>query len=194
MATLLLIPRTLCSCIYISRVASDWKVCIKVFNVPLKKGNKPNTHIYITYLYIHNIKTLTCRGMHAQLSSLRKLIQQLDPPLWSHFQQKDATNLFFCYRWILILFKREFNFDQVLRLWDGLFACSRDQLHLFLCVAVLERQRRHILEEDLDFDGLLALCVSLRGKIDLEVALRDAAMLKEYAGEEGRKAVEGLPW
>jgi TBC1 domain family member 15 len=132
--------------------------------------------------------------MHSQLSALRHLLHRLDPPLFAHLEKKDATNLFFAYRWVLILFKREFAFEQVLRLWDGLFARPSQHLHLFLAIAVLERQRRHILEEDLDFDGLLALCVSLKGKIDLEQVMRDAAMLREYAGEAGRDAVAGLPW
>ena len=98
-----------------------------------------------------------------------------------------------CTRWVLILFKREFKFDQVLRLWPALWARPQSQLHLFLAAALLCRHRRQILEENLDFDGLLELCVKMSGKIDLEMALSDASMLKEVAGKRGAAAVAGLP-
>ena len=53
------------------------------------------------------------RGMHSQLLALEKLLQLLDPQLYAHFKQKDCLNFFFCFRWVLILFKREFDFDEV---------------------------------------------------------------------------------
>ena len=134
-----------------------------------------------------------CSGMHAQLVVLRHLIGQIDPPLYAHLARHDALSLFFCYRWILILFKREFNFDQVLRLWEALWAKPGHQLHLYLAAAVLCRQRRRILEESLDFDGLLELCVQLAGNIDLEMALADAEKLRIFAGEAGEALVGELP-
>jgi hypothetical protein len=33
-------------------------------------------------------------------------------------ESKGVLQLFFCYRWILINFKREFVFEDVLRLWE----------------------------------------------------------------------------
>lgn len=63
----------------------------------------------------------------------------------------------------------------------------------YLAVAILARQRRHILEGDLDFDGLLKLCVDLAGQVDLEQALADAEALREFAGEAGRQVVAALP-
>ena len=134
-----------------------------------------------------------CVGMHLQLEALRRLLAVLDPPLHAHLARHDALNLFFCYRWVLILFKREFAFDQVLRLWEALWARPGHHLHLHLAAALLSRQRRRIFEEDLNFDGLLKMCVDLAGEIDLEQALADAKMMKEHAGEAGEAAVAGLP-
>lgn len=73
---------------------------------------------------------VACRGMHAQLEALRQLLALLDPPLHAHLARQDALNLFFCYRWVLIQFKREFKFDQVLRLWEALWARPKDHVHL----------------------------------------------------------------
>ncbi len=51
--------------------------------------------------------------MHEQLLALRALLQLLDPQLYAHLEARDCLSLFFCYRWVLIAFKREFVFDEV---------------------------------------------------------------------------------
>lgn len=56
---------------------------------------------------------LRCRGMHAQLVALRRLVQLLDPPLYAHLEARDCLNFYFCYRWCLIHFKRELPFEEV---------------------------------------------------------------------------------
>ncbi|AQK54630.1 RabGAP/TBC domain-containing protein [Zea mays] len=45
-------------------------------------------------------------GMHAQLLALSKLVELLDPSLHNYFRQNDCLNYFFCFRWVLIQFKR----------------------------------------------------------------------------------------
>ncbi|KAE8797364.1 TBC1 domain family member 15 [Hordeum vulgare] len=45
-------------------------------------------------------------GMHAQLLGLSKLVELLDPSLHNYFRQNDCLNYFFCFRWVLIQFKR----------------------------------------------------------------------------------------
>jgi hypothetical protein len=56
--------------------------------------------------------------MKRQLSTLQQLIASMDPELHAHLEKTGSLNLFFCFRWILISFKREFAFDQVIRLWE----------------------------------------------------------------------------
>jgi hypothetical protein len=45
-------------------------------------------------------------GMHTQLFALSKLVELLDSPLHNYFKENDCLNYFFCFRWILIQFKR----------------------------------------------------------------------------------------
>eukprot|EP00887_Chlorella_sp_A99_P005546 scaffold1.g5546.t1 len=112
-------------------------------------------------------------------------------------QERDCMSLFFLYRWVLILWKREFEFGEVLRLWEALWACPATRhLHLYMCVAVLEHQRRRILgSPGLEFDDLLKLCVELAGRMDLGACLRNALLLCQYAGEAGAEtaAVDPSP-
>ncbi|CAD7699808.1 unnamed protein product [Ostreobium quekettii] len=123
------------------------------------------------------------RGMHAQLVSLRKLLQLLDPQLYAFLEKKDCLNFFFCFRWLLIHFKREFSFDEVLRLWEVLWSRHlSEHFHLYMCIAILMHHRRAIMDADFEFDELLKFCVELSGNIDLKATLRLAAVLRLYIG------------
>lgn len=61
-------------------------------------------------------------------------------------EKTDGLNLFFCFRWILISFKREFPFDDVLRLWEVLWTnYYSHSFVLFVALAILESHRDVIL-------------------------------------------------
>ncbi|KAJ1443915.1 Rab-GTPase-TBC domain [Sesbania bispinosa] len=125
-------------------------------------------------------------GMHSQLFALSKLVELLDSPLHNYFKQRDCLNYFFCFRWILIQFKREFEFKKTMRLWEVLWThYPSEHLHLYVCVAVLKRYRGKIMGEEMDFDNLLKFINELSGHIDLDATLRDAEALCICAGENG---------
>jgi hypothetical protein len=61
-------------------------------------------------------------------------------------EKAEGLNLFFCFRWVLIAFKREFPFDEVLGLWEILWTdYYSSQFLLFVAFAVLESHRDVIL-------------------------------------------------
>lgn len=69
-------------------------------------------------------------------------------------EKAEALNLFFCFRWVLIAFKREFPFDEVLRLWEVLWTdYYSSQFLLFVAFAVLESHRDMILRYLIEVGG-----------------------------------------
>ncbi|CAK7345416.1 unnamed protein product [Dovyalis caffra] len=125
-------------------------------------------------------------GMHSQLFALSKLVELLDSPLDNYFKQNDCLNYFFCFRWVLIQFKREFEYKKTMRLWEVLWTHHlSEHLHLYVCVAILKRYRNKIIGEHMDFDTLLKFINELSGHIDLDAILRDAEALCICAGENG---------
>lgn len=129
-------------------------------------------------------------GMQAQLSAVSKLVQLLDNPLHDYFKQNDCLNYFFCFRWILICFKREFDYNDVLRLWEVLWShYLSEHFHLYMCVAILKRHRRKIMDEQMEFDTLLKFINELSGHIELESTLRDTEALCLFAGEKGTACI-----
>ncbi|KAM3321355.1 TBC1 domain family member 15 [Capsicum chacoense] len=129
-------------------------------------------------------------GMHSQLFALSKLVELLDIPLHNYFKKNDCLNYFFCFRWVLIQFKREFEFEKTMRLWEVLWTHYKSEhLHLYVCVSILKRYRRKIIGEEMDFDTLLKFINELSGHIDLDAILRDAEALCICASENGEACI-----
>lgn len=117
-------------------------------------------------------------GMRSQLLALDQLVQFMDPELWNHLQSADSTNFFFFFRMILVWYKREFEWMDVLRLWEGFWTDFQSaEFHLFVALAILERHRDVIMEHLKHFDEVLKYINELSGTIDLESTLIRAESL-----------------
>ncbi|OAD77895.1 hypothetical protein PHYBLDRAFT_108322, partial [Phycomyces blakesleeanus NRRL 1555(-)] len=119
-------------------------------------------------------------GMHGQLKTLDSLIRFMDPELYKHFEQTETANLFFCFRWLLVWFKREFQWEDVILLWEVLWTDHlSNQFIMFVALAVLDERRDIILKEMTQFDELLKYINDLSGTINLKSTLERAQVLFE---------------
>ncbi|KAJ9637267.1 hypothetical protein H2199_007554 [Coniosporium tulheliwenetii] len=78
-----------------------------------------------------------------------QLLPAVDPGLADHLKEVDVVPQIFLMRWIRLLFGREFPYDDVLAVWDLLFAedPTLDLVDL-ICVAMLLRVRWQLIEAD----------------------------------------------
>ncbi|KAF3922692.1 hypothetical protein ABW21_db0204553 [Orbilia brochopaga] len=117
-------------------------------------------------------------GMRAQLVALDQLVMLMDPVLWKHLEKAESTNFFFFFRMILVWYKREFEWADVLRLWEGMWTnYLSGQFHLFIALAVLERHRSVIMDHLQHFDEVLKYINELSGTIELNSTLIRAEAL-----------------
>ena len=56
-----------------------------------------------------------------QLANIRVLLDFVDSKFSLYLEKNESSNMYFCFRWILILFKREFTFPDIMRLWEILW-------------------------------------------------------------------------
>lgn len=95
-------------------------------------------------------------GMRSQLLTLDQLVQFMDPKLYKHLQSADSTNFFFFFRMLLVWFKREFVWKDILRLWEVLWTdYLSSSFHLFVALAILEKHRDVIMNHLKHFDEVL---------------------------------------
>lgn len=64
--------------------------------------------------------------------------------------------MYFCFRWILVCFKREFTFEEIMYLWEVLWTEIPCQSFLLLfCVAILDGQMNMIIENKFGLTEIL---------------------------------------
>ncbi|CZR60113.1 probable GTPase activating protein [Phialocephala subalpina] len=121
-------------------------------------------------------------GMRKQLLTLDHLVQLMDPKLYIHLQSADSTNFFFFFRMLLVWYKREFAWLDVLTLWERLWTDYLSSgFHLFIALAILEKHRSVIMEHLKHFDEVLKYVNELSNTIDLESTLiRAEALFRRF--------------
>ncbi|POS85365.1 hypothetical protein EPUL_003433, partial [Erysiphe pulchra] len=117
-------------------------------------------------------------GMRKQLVTLENLVQVMDPKLYLHLQSADCINFFFFFRMLIVWFKREFSWDNILSLWERLWTdFLTSNFHIFIAFAILEKHRDVIMEHLKHFDEVLKYVNELSATIDLETTLISAEAL-----------------
>ncbi|XP_030645504.1 TBC1 domain family member 17 isoform X2 [Chanos chanos] len=123
-------------------------------------------------------------AMKQQLLQLSLLLRALDPELCDYLDSQDSGSLCFCFRWLLIWFKREFSFEDILSLWEVLWTrLPCENFHLLMACSILESQRGELIGSDHDFNTILKHINELTMKLDLHTVLCDAeAIYLQLAG------------
>lgn len=113
------------------------------------------------------------QGMKTQLIQLSTLLRLLDLSFLNYLESQDSGYLYFCFRWLLIRFKRELSFQDVLRLWEVMWTGLPCQnFHLLVCCAILDSEKQKIMEENYDFNEILKHINELSMKLDIEEILQ----------------------
>ena len=117
-------------------------------------------------------------GMKKQMLTLNELVQFMLPDLFKHLDKCESTDLFFFFRMLLVWFKREFEWDQVLRLWEILFTdYYSSQYHLLFALSVLSDNERIIIQNLRRFDEVLKYMNDLSMNLNLNNLLIRSELL-----------------
>eukprot|EP01103_Thecamoeba_quadrilineata_P014728 TRINITY_DN4462_c0_g1_i2.p1 TRINITY_DN4462_c0_g1~~TRINITY_DN4462_c0_g1_i2.p1 ORF type:complete len:405 (+),score=83.14 TRINITY_DN4462_c0_g1_i2:455-1669(+) len=83
-----------------------------------------------------------CREMHF-------LLKERDPALFFHLEKINIEPQIYALRWVRLLLSREFHLDDVLILWDAIFAYDKSfTLITYICVAMLIYIRQELIGQD----------------------------------------------
>ncbi|XP_076054013.1 TBC1 domain family member 15/17 isoform X2 [Oratosquilla oratoria] len=138
-------------------------------------------------------------GMKQQLLDLHQLLRVVDPELMSYLEARDSSNLYFCFRWLLVRFKRELSYSNTLRLWEVLWTGKPcNNFHLLIAVALLDTEKTTIMENTFGFTEILKHINDISHRIDLESTLCKAeGIYKQIANSNNVpnsvRSIVGLP-
>jgi hypothetical protein len=117
-------------------------------------------------------------SMRAQLAQLAEIIKILDPRFYAYLERRDCLHMFFCFRWILINFKREFEYHEAERIWEVTWSGYLTKYFpLFIAASILLKARNQIITAKMGFDEILKYTNSLTGQLAVEEVLVDAEFL-----------------
>lgn len=73
------------------------------------------THFFHVFLPQYRNFDMDQSGMKQQLKDVHQIVRLVDPELMSYLEVRDSANFYFCFRWLLVRFKRELNYANTLR-------------------------------------------------------------------------------
>ncbi|KAI4312654.1 hypothetical protein MLD38_037457 [Melastoma candidum] len=134
-------------------------------------------------------------GIRRQLNIVSRIIKFKDSHLYSHLEMLQAEDCFFVYRMVVVLFRRELNFEQTLCLWEVMWADQAairagigksawgrmrlrapptDDLLLYAIAACVLQRRKLIIEKYSSMEEIMRECNSMAGHLDVWRLLDDA--------------------
>lgn len=126
-------------------------------------------------------------GMKRQLKDLTELLALANPRLSNYMKDQQSDNMYVCFRWLLVWFKREFTYYDIMSLWEVLWTglpCIN--FHLLVSVAILDDQMDQIITCRYEFTDILKHVNELSFKIDYRhiLAKAEAIYLQIKAAEQ----------
>ncbi|EGD81837.1 hypothetical protein PTSG_02552 [Salpingoeca rosetta] len=117
----------------------------------------------------------TQSGIVHQLGLLANLLKYIDPELMAHFDEHGSNHLFFCFRWLIVLFKREFKYTDAMAIWEAVWTeYLSEDFAVFICAAIILSVRDRILAENMAYDDILKTFNDMAMHMDAATVLSDA--------------------
>lgn len=115
------------------------------------------------------------KGMKQQLENLRVLLAFVNERLFNYMRENQSENMYFCFRWLLVWFKREFSNSDIMQLWEVLWTgLPCPNFHLFVCVAILDQEMDVFIDGKFSFTEILKHVNELSGNLNLTTVLEQA--------------------
>ncbi|SCW03954.1 LAFE_0H02718g1_1 [Lachancea fermentati] len=106
-------------------------------------------------------------GIRDQMLTLTDLCQLMLPKLSEHLGKCDSSNLFFCFRMLIVWFKREFEFEDACSIWEIFWTdFYSSQFQLFFMLAILQKSSEPVMRNLTQFDQVLKYFNELKGSMD----------------------------
>lgn len=132
-----------------------------VFSKDTEPGNGENAEADAFFCFLHlmgEFRDNFCKqldntdtGIQSTMKKLSQMLKWYDKELWHHLEHVSQVNpQFYAFRWITLLLTQEFQFPDVLQLWDTMIGSSlgKSACLLNLCVAMLMHIRSELLSGD----------------------------------------------
>ncbi|CCH58870.1 hypothetical protein TBLA_0B00250 [Henningerozyma blattae CBS 6284] len=128
-------------------------------------------------------------GIRDQMLTLSELCNMMLPKLNEHLNKCDSSNLFFCFRFLLVWFKREFSMEDICYIWENFLTdYYSSQYQLFFMLAILQKNSNIVIDSFTQFDQVLKYFNDIQNSMDW----KDLMIRSELLFIKFRKSMELL--
>ena len=121
-------------------------------------------------------------GIRDQMLTLVDLSQFMLPEFTKHLEKCDSSDLFFCFRMLIVWFKREFDFQDVLSIWEIFWTdYYTSQFQLFFMLAILQKNSDSVMTQLTEFDEVLKFFNGLRNTMSWsDIVIRGELLFMKF--------------
>lgn len=129
------------------------------------------------------------------LEKVFAIVEYFHKPLTTWMHSKELESLTFVFRHILLLFKREFDFDTILRIWECFLCQEKPYIcpRFFLAAIIMEIFPKMLLETDGSMGEVMDAADRASKMLDAQKLIELSDLLREQIGFKVQHAVESLP-
>lgn len=97
-------------------------------------------------------------------------MQASEPHLWQQLNVLKVDQVYYCFRWLTLLFAQDFHLFETLRLWEAIFSCEDRALYVnCFSVALLSGLKNEIMKGT--YGSILTSIKAVREQVDLGKAI-----------------------
>lgn len=117
-------------------------------------------------------------GIDRKLKQIETIVKILLPHFYDNLGfQNDSTKLLFSYRWILVLFKREFSFEDTLLVWETIWSAKYERYECFIAAAIIHLAQDALVEECHSLGEIINYLHNLTHTIEIRTILDRAEQI-----------------
>jgi hypothetical protein len=77
-------------------------------------------------------------GIHWTLNQINEMLLVIEKKVWVRLDLLKIDTIYYCFRWVTLLFTQDFQLIQVFRIWDSIFSSqNKVKFMCFLVIAIL---------------------------------------------------------
>lgn len=117
----------------------------------------------------------------------QELMRLLDPIFSDYLSfNSESSKLFFCYRWFLVLFKREFAYEDTLRVWETIMTAppSDAPYEVYIAAALLDLAKQDIMAQSMGFGETLAHLTAMSHSTPIDSVLDRADQIHRLFSQD----------
>lgn len=132
--------------------------------------------------------------MKQERKQLQTLLSFVNGKLYRFLKEKKSENMNFCYRWLFLRFKKDFDYPGIILLWEVLWTkIPCENFHLFVCAAILDGAAVEFIKHKYTSGMINSYVANPPRKLNVKTILKRAEAMYSQVRKTVSETEDGYP-